>query len=507
MSGDRQTAQGLGERLFDSLSARPRDAVVLRGDSETWRAADLQSAIDSLACGLAGVRVLAVLADNGPAWVIADLAALRAGVVHLPLPGFFSAAQLAHALTQAGADTVLTDQPVRIASLDLGFTVVGKANGLLRMARATPAALLPSATARISFTSGSTGDPRGVCLSAAGLLDTAVAVAGCFADLAIERHLAVLPLPLLLENSAGIHSSLLLGAEIRVAGLQTLGWRGMADFDPVALERTVVASAANSLILVPELLKMWSAQRAAGGPVAANDLRYVAVGGARVAPDLLARAHAVGLPAFQGYGLTECGSVVSLNRPGDDGEGVGRPLPHVRVRIADGEVLVGGRAFLGYVGDELPPPAPVAKLPEFATGDLGRLDGNGHLHLEGRRKNLLITSFGRNVAPEWVESLLLAEPAIAHTLVCGDGMPGLCALLVAAPGADLGALTAAVARVNAGLPDYARIADWLPVAPFSVDNGLATGNGRPRRNAILQHHAAHLAALCHPEREANDVLS
>jgi long-chain acyl-CoA synthetase len=332
MSGAPQTAQGLGEQLFDSLSARPRDAVVLRGDSETWRAAALQSAIDSLACGLAGVRVLAVLADNGPAWVIADLAALRAGVVHLPLPGFFSPSQLAHALTQAGADTVLTDQPARIASLDLGFTVVGKANGLLRMARATPAAPLPPATTKISFTSGSTGAPRGVCLSAAGLLDTAVAVAGCFADLAIERHLAVLPLSLLLENSAGIHASLLLGAEIRVAGLQTLGWRGMVGFDPVALQRTVVASAANSLILVPELLKMWSAQRAAGEPAAANDLRYVAVGGARVAPELLARARAVGLPAYQGYGLTECGSVVSLNRPGDDAEGVGRPLPHVRVR-------------------------------------------------------------------------------------------------------------------------------------------------------------------------------
>ncbi|MEF8727876.1 MAG: AMP-binding protein [Accumulibacter sp.] len=507
MSGAPQSAQGLGEPLFDSLSARPRDAVVLRGDSETWRAAELQAAIDSLACGLAGVRVLAVLADNGPAWVIADLAALRAGVVHLPLPGFFSPSQLAHALTQAGADTVLTDQPARIASLDLGFTVVGKANGLLRMARATSAAPLPPATTKISFTSGSTGAPRGVCLSAAGLLDTAVAVAGCFADLAIERHLAVLPLSLLLENSAGIHASLLLGAEIRVAGLQTLGWRGMAGFDPVALQRTVVASAANSLILVPELLKMWSAQRAAGEPAAANDLRYVAVGGARVAPELLARARAVGLPAYQGYGLTECGSVVSLNRPGDDAEGVGRPLPHVRVRIADGEVLVGGRAFLGYVGDEWPQPATAAKLPEFATGDLGRLDGNGHLHLDGRRKNLLITSFGRNVAPEWIESLLLAEPAIAQTIVCGDGMPGLCALLVAAPGAERGALSAAVARVNAGLPDYARIADWLPVAPFSVDNGLATGNGRPRRNAILQHHAADLAALFHPEREANDVLS
>ncbi len=506
MSSISQTPQGLAARLFDALSARRPDAVVLRGDSQTWRAAELPSAVDSLACGLTGTRVLAVLADNGPAWVIADLAALRAGIVHLPLPGFFSQSQLAHALTQTGADTVLTDQPARITGLGLGFAVVGKANGLLRMQRTTPEAALPPATAKISFTSGSTGAPRGVCLSAAGLLDTAVAVAGCFADLAIERHLAVLPLSLLLENSAGVHAPLLLGAEICVAGLQTLGWRGMAGFDPEALQQAVAASGANSLIVVPELLKMWSTHLAAGGHVAAGALRHVAVGGARVAPALLARARAVGLPAYQGYGLTECGSVLSLNRPGDDGEGVGRPLPHVRVRIADGEVLVGTRAFLGYVGDELPPPTTVPPLSEFATGDLGRLDGNGHLHLEGRRKNLLITSFGRNVAPEWPESLLLAEPAIAQAVVFGDGMPWLSALLVAAPGADDGALAAAVARVNARLPDYARIVGWLPAAPFSSDNGLATGNGRPRRSAILHHHAADLAAI-HQAREASDVLS
>jgi len=498
--------QRRGARLFAALSARPPEAVVVRGDSEIWQAAQLLDAVDSLASGLAGTRVLAVLADNGPAWVIADLATLRAGIVHLPLPGFFSQSQLAHALTQTGADTVLTDQPARIVDLGLGFAVIGQANGLMRMWRSTAERPLPPTTAKISFTSGSTGAPRGVCLSAAGLLDTAVAVAGRLADLAIGRHLAVLPLSLLLENSAGLHAPLLLGAEICVAGLQTLGWRGMAGFDPVALQQTVVASGANSLILVPELLKMWTLYLAASGQVAASDMRYVAVGGARVAPALLARARALGLPAHQGYGLTECGSVVSLNRPGDDGDGVGRPLPHVRVRIADGEIMVGGRAFLGYVGEEPSLPATAPAGVEFATGDLGRLDGDGHLHLGGRSKNLLITSFGRNVAPEWVESLLLAEPAIAQAVVVGDGMPWLSALLVATPGADGGALAAAVERVNASLPDYARIVGWLPAAPFGIDNGLATGNGRPRRSAIHRHYAAELAAL-HRTREASDVLS
>lgn len=78
-----------GEILFAALAERASDDVVLRGPTQTWRAGDLCSAIDDLAARLTGTRVLAVLADNAPAWVIADLAALRAGTVHLPLPDFF----------------------------------------------------------------------------------------------------------------------------------------------------------------------------------------------------------------------------------------------------------------------------------------------------------------------------------------------------------------------------------------------------------------------------------
>jgi long-chain acyl-CoA synthetase len=157
------------------------------------------------------------------------------------------------------------------------------------------------------------------------------------------------------------------------------------------------------------------------------------------------------------------------------------------VRIADGEMLVGTRAFLGYVGDAQAAAGrrSSAPVPEFATGDLGRLDADGHLHLSGRRKNLLITSFGRNIAPEWVESLLLAEPAIAQAVVFGDGRPWLSAVLVASPGVDAASLEAAVQRVNDALPDYARIAAGLP-RPLQRANGLATGNGRPIRSAILQ---------------------
>ena len=490
------------EPLFAALAGRAPEAAVLRGATQTWHAAAVLETVQTLAERLSAGRVIAVLADNSPAWVMADLAALRAGAVHLPLPTFFSPSQIAHVLDQTGADVLLTDQPARIAALGLGFVAAGEWAGLVWMARTRHTALpvrLPAGTAKISFTSGSTGTPKGVCLSAAGLIATAEALTSRLADLPVTRHLAVLPLALLLENVAGIYAPLLRGAEIHLPELQTLGWRGMAGFDPAALQQAVTAVRPHSLILVPELLKAWALFLSTRGQKAPADLVFVAVGGARVDPALLRDSRARGLPAYQGYGLTEGGSVLSLNRPGDDGPGVGRPLPHVRLHIEDGEVQIAAPAFLGYVDA-------FAADNVFATGDLGHLDINGHLHLSGRRKNLLITSYGRNIAPEWVEAALLAQAAIAQAVVTGDARPWLSAVLVAAPGATQSDLHAAVAQVNGTLPDYAQIGGWIAAEPFTLQNGHATGNGRPMRSAILTHHAAALAALYENEDSTHVVL-
>lgn len=490
--------------LFEALARRAPTDPVLIADDRIWNAADVIAASASLAPVLRDSRVVAVLADNGPAWALADLGTLASGHVHLPLPSFFSASQLAHALTVAGADSLFTDQPLRVDELALGFCAEGSWNGLTVMRRKVERVSLPAATSKISFTSGSTGNPKGVCLSADGLLDTATALAQRLLDLPITHHLAVLPLALLLENIAGLHAPLLRGAAVHLPSLQALGWCGMAGFDPAALHSSIGASRAHSLILVPELLKAWVAYLTATRQRAPTDLVYVAVGGARVDAGLLARARALGIPAYQGYGLTECGSVVCVNRPGDDGDGVGRPLAHAALNIIDGELSVGTRAFVGYLGGN--PTAKSAHDGEgFKTGDLGRLDASGHLHLSGRRSNLLITAYGRNISPEWIESALLARAAIAQVVVAGDARAELCAVLVAAPGADGEAVAAALARANATLPDYARIRRWISVAPFSVHNGQATGNGRPIRAAILEHHAAAISAL-YPEEESERVV-
>lgn len=275
-------------RLIDALAARRPDHLVFRGSESSWQARDVLAEISALSQQLVGTRVLAILADNSPDWAMADLAALRVGVPVLPLPLFFSPPQLAHALEQTGADLLVTDQPERILALGIGFATTATRRGLTWLRRDVAPVALPNGTAKISFTSGSTGDPKGVCLTAEGLLDTAHALQTTLSDLPIERHLAVLPLALLLENSAGIYAPLLRGAEIHLPGLASVGWQGMSGFNPQTLQDKVAAVRPNSLILVPELLKAWTLFLAHSGVRASEGLAFVAVGGARVEPVVLA---------------------------------------------------------------------------------------------------------------------------------------------------------------------------------------------------------------------------
>ena len=477
--------------LLDVLALRP-DRPALSDHEQSLSAAEVISAVYEMANKLTDCQVIAVLADNSVNWVLADLAALHLDAVHLPLPTFFSPAQMVNALTQAGVDTVLTDQPERITSLGLGFECRWTQGLLSLMCRQATRPALPKGCAKISFTSGSTGSPKGVCLSANGLMATAKAIQTTLSPLDIGKHLAVLPLSLLLENSAGIYAALLNGSQVHLPSLASLGWRGMAGFDPAALQQSAMAAQPNSMILVPELLKVWTLYLLATQQRAPDSLRFVAVGGAHVDPALIRQARHAGIPAFEGYGLTECGSVVSLNQPGDEGTGVGRVLPHVQLRLDHGEVHLQTSAFLGYTGS-LALPAQASH--EFATGDLGQLDAQGHLHLMGRSKNLLISSFGRNISPEWVESVLLAQNAILQAVVLGDARPWLAAVVVPMPGMTQAQVDAAISQANTQLPDYARVKRWLISAPMTLTNGLATGNGRPMRSAIAQHFAQAIDSL------------
>ncbi|WP_247748797.1 AMP-dependent synthetase/ligase [Streptomyces sp. 4R-3d] len=159
-------------------------------------------------------------------------------------------------------------------------------------------------------------------------------------------------------------------------------------------------------------------------------------GGSPLGGSLAAFYAGAGITIFEGYGLTETTAAATVTPPLKPRLGtVGWPLPGTSVRIADdGEVLLrGGQVFVGYWDLATGEPVPALDEGWFATGDLGALDDDGYLTITGRKKDILITSAGKNVAPAPLEDWLRAHPLIGQCLVLGDNRPYVTALLTLEP--------------------------------------------------------------------------
>ena len=488
--------------LQAAIDRAPADRVALDDGTRAVTYGELLELIpaERRRCAALGDRH-ALLADNGVAWAITDLALHLGRLVSVPLPGYFTDAQLTHLLDDAGIDCLHTDDPDRARRLLPGWTA-GEASPATGLAcfqrrpdgRARPS--LPPGTVKVTYTSGSTAEPKGVCLGADDLETVAASLAAAAGSLGVRRHLCLLPLATLLENVGGVYAPLLSHATCVVPPSSATGMRYSGP-DVPRLLGCIAGAAPESLILVPELLKLLVVAAGQGWPVPPT-LRYVAVGGASVPVDLLEAAEAAGLPVYEGYGLSECASVVTLNTPEARRRGsAGRPLPHARVRIADdGQVMVSGVTLRGYLGGEPREPGR-----EWATGDLGEVDADGYLYVRGRLRNLYITSYGRNVAPEWVEREIAQSPAVRHVMVHGEARPWAVALVV--PSRDdvpPEAIGHAISAANRRLPDYAQVRRWARVdAPFTLADGLLTANGRLRRRAIVERHASLIESLYRDE--------
>ena len=233
---------------------------------------------------------------------------------------------------------------------------------------------------------------------------------------AAKTYLSVLPLPLLLELICGIVIPVLVGGSVHYDGAaaQSVGVGAPCNIAE-AFERTRPTTS----VLVPQLLALYAGQLMASGERPPKELRFVAVGGAAVPPALAQAARQLGIPAYEGYGLSECASVVAVNRPGASREGtVGQPLPGLGVAIEDGEIVVQGPTIMdGYLhGDATPR--------RWRTGDFGSLDADGFLTVYGRLDDLIVTPYGRNLSPEWIETMLLGDPRIGACVLCLAGRSG-----------------------------------------------------------------------------------
>ncbi len=449
------------EALRRHAAERP-DSVAFRDDNGTVTWDGLAGRVAGLACRLEDAPgTVAIALPGGIDYVMADLALTLARKRQVALPFFFSAEQSAHVLRECGASAVIAADPGSFPGRPLQVIA----------SDAEPAAMTDyrGGAQRVIYTSGSSGQPKGVVIGDRQLDASLAALRGVIGAGPQDRHLSVLPMAQLLEQVCGIFLPILAGAEVVMRMEAT---RALLGGPLDGFTRAMGEVAPTTSLLAPGLLARWVAELERAETRAPESLRFVAVGGAASPAALIRAAEAVGIPVHEGYGLSECCSVVAMNRPGESLPGtVGPVLDGMDVRIVDGEITVAGPTVMeGYLHG---PPAPA----RWHTGDRGRIE-DGRLVVDGRKDALLVTPAGRNISPEWVEARVNADPRIvssALTLRENDGALVLIAVL-ARP------VTAAeiAARLD-DLPDYARPTELI-LTDVS-EPGLLFAAGTPNRKA------------------------
>jgi len=479
------------------------DAIAIEGDEIHLSYSALLSEVESVNRYFQsrGFNCIALLMDNSPAWVVFDLAAQMAAITLVPLPPFFTSNQIQHSLADAGAEVLISDQTAPLSALLPHARprpipkVAGQSCWQVTLPTASHNRPMLHNIAKVTYTSGTTGTPKGVCLTQTAMDSVANSLKRAIGITAHERHLVLLPLAVLLENVGGIYTPLLAGGRCLIPKLSRAGIMGATELNAGKMIDAIRHAEANTIILLPQMLQALTHEMQRGAPLP-EKLRFIAVGGAPVSQRLLNEATSQGLPVYEGYGLSECGSVVAVNTPERHRPGsVGKVLPHIAIKFSDeGEILLAGTLFKGYLNHS-------PRSDEwYPSGDLGHLDSDGYLYLTGRKKSCFITSFGRNVAPEWVEKELTQHPAINQAVVFGEARPYNIAIIVphSTDNRSLKRIEAAISEANQQLPDYAQVSDWLFAdEPFTIANQQLTATGRARREQIWQHYNEHIDQRYH----------
>lgn len=527
-----------------------------------------------------GDRV-ALLSATRYEWPILDLAILSVGAVTVPIYETSSAEQVKFVLADSGAVAAIAETDAHAARIEqhrsglpqLRKVYVIDGSGtpaideLTEAGRDVDAAAVDervsgiksSDAATLIYTSGTTGRPKGCQLTHSNLLYEIRGAQSCFPEYLAkgEKLLVFLPLAHVLARAltiAAFSSSVTLGFTSDIKNLVPM----LAVFQPtlvVSVPRvfekvynTAELNAESSgkgkiFAAAAETAIEWSRAQDTGGPglllrvkhaifdkLVYGKLRAALGGRCRVAisggAPLGARLghfyRGVGLSIYEGYGLTETSAAITVNRVGDLRVGsVGKLLPGNSMKLGeDGELLVkGGVVFHGYWGNEAETNA-VFTDGWFHTGDLGAIDDAGFVSIVGRKKEIIVTAGGKNVAPALLEDRLRAHPIISQAMAVGDQQPFIAALITidpeafsgwkernskdsAASVADLAEdpdllaeIELAVKDANEAVSKAEQIRKFriLPV-DFTEDTGELTPTLKVKRKVVAEKFAAEIDAL------------
>jgi long-subunit acyl-CoA synthetase (AMP-forming) len=430
---------------------------------------------------------VALQLDNSSKWLKVDKLLSQHQSIIVPIPHFFSTKQIHHMILVVGIDKVVCEKAAEQFWITQGFvfcTVLYDGIIVLEKNR-THYPTLPKHTHKITFTSGTTSEPKGVCLSQKHLDKVGESLAQITQQFAVAKHMCLLPLSVLLENVAAHYAAKYINIEVVTPSLRELGLAGSSSLDIKKLVDSLLKYQPDSIIVMPQILKaiIYMCEH---HDLKLPFLKFVAVGGAVCSKGLLKKAQRFNLPVYEGYGISECGSVISLNTSKEACGSVGKVLPHQRVKLAqDGEILTQGELFLGYIGQDIEPKE------WYATGDLGQFDKRGNLTIVGRKKNTIINSFGRNISPDWIEAELLANDAITQVAIYGEAQPFLTAICFSHH--QRKTIKQMIDEINQTLPDYAQVkAIILTSEAFTLQNQMLTASGKTKHQTIFKQYKKQL---------------
>ena len=400
--------------------------------------------------------------------------------------------------------------------------------------------------ATLIYTSGTTGPPKGVMLSHENLAWTAktlIAVGGSRAE---EVSLSYLPLSHIAEQMATIHMPATAGSTVYFAESLEKIADNLKDARPTVFFgvpriwekfHAVLAQKLGAVTGVKKRLVEWSrkvcsevnALRDRGEPIPRSlGVQYALVnrlvigklktalgfdrvavlisGAAPIAPDVLAFFASLDLPIREIYGQSEDTGPTSFNLPGKTKLGsVGPALPGLEVKIAeDGEILVRGpNVFLGYFKE---PEATAETLKDgwLCSGDLGAFDKDGFLTITGRKKEIIITAGGKNIAPKNIEAAIKESPLVGEAVVIGDRRKFLTALVTIEEGAakQMGerelrdAIQSQIDEVNKSLARVEQVKKFAILAkPFGIDSGELTPTMKIKRKVVAQMYSREIEAM------------
>jgi long-chain acyl-CoA synthetase len=549
------------DRNFAALHRRqaerhgPTVAVRFKRDGRWQDLAWEQYRADAVACAAALVEVgirpgdrVGLLGENRVEWLIADLGILTAGAVNVPPHTPLSAAQVHYQLADAGARWAFVSTAHQLDKINqvrrdlpaLEGVVVfdpptdgGDAlpweeflrRGRLALGRVKDelarreGALRPDDLATVMYTSGTTGNPKGVMLTHGNLISNAAACIDVEPILPDDLNLCWLPLSHIYARTVDFYERLVAGAPMCLAESPETVVADLAEIKPTHIS-CVPRFYEKLLAKVGSPDPAVTAARLRGifGP----QMRFLGSGGAPLPLAIEQTLRAAGLPILPGYGLTESAPVLTFNKKDRYKPGtVGVAIPGVELKIApDGEVLARGPNIMpGYWNN---PAATAEALRDgwLYTGDLGSLDADGFLTITGRKKELMVLSNGQKVVPTFIEGLIVADECIDQAVVHGEGRNYLTALLVPhwdnlrralrAEGTPVEGEEEALARhptvrallrkrldhLLADVSCFEQVKGFVVLAqPFTVAADELTVSLKLRRNVVLARHHSELDAL------------